>query len=202
VVSAEAVRAQYPELVAKVFGDGALSIYFPILSPDQKRVVFKMSHPLGGDFRSAKASVRELLIGYDIAGRRFLFGHSRWGHPAWHPDSRTLINVPTVLIDSNDGSVRPIPGMPKFSGSHPSISPDGRVFVTDIIADNRRQSGVAAGDIEGAWHVTLHEFDGSKGATSWRPSHPHPVFSPDGRRIYFNVNAGPWTQLYVAERPE
>ena len=23
--------------------------------------------------------------------------------------------------------------------------------------------------------------------------------SPDGRRIYYNVNSGPWTQLYVAE---
>jgi hypothetical protein len=48
----------------------------------------------------------------------------------------------------------------------------------------------------------IHRFDGSKGATSWRPSHPHPVFSADGRRVYYNVNDGRWTQLYVAERGE
>ena len=28
----------------------------------------------------------------------------------------------------------------------------------------------------------------------------HPAFSPDGKRIYYNVNSGPWTTLHVAER--
>jgi hypothetical protein len=60
--------------------------------------------------------------------------------------------------------------------------------------------GLAVADAaSGAW-VMLYRFDGSHGATSWRRSHPHPAFSADGRRIYFNVNAGPWTELYVAER--
>jgi WD40-like Beta Propeller Repeat len=30
-------------------------------------------------------------------------------------------------------------------------------------------------------------------------SHPHPAFSPDGKRLYFNVSAGQWTRLHVAE---
>jgi hypothetical protein len=51
---------------------------------------------------------------------------------------------------------------------------------------------------EGRYRI-LHRFDNSQGARSWRKNHPHPVFSADGKRIYFNVNAGPWTQLYVAE---
>lgn len=202
VVSAEAVRKEYPELVAKVFGDRPVSIYFPALSPDGNRVFFKMATPLGGDFRSTKASMRELLFAYDIRNQRFLFGHAKWGHPAWHPDSRTLINVPTILIDTNDGSVRPIAGMPKFPGSHPSISPDGRLFATDVIEDGGKKCAVVVGDLAGNAHVAVHQFDGSKGAASWRRSHPHPIFSADGRRVYFNVNAGPWTELYVAERPE
>jgi peroxiredoxin len=45
----------------------------------------------------------------------------------------------------------------------------------------------------------LHKFVGNRGAKSWRVSHPHPVFSADGRRIHFNINAGQHTQLYVAE---
>jgi hypothetical protein len=202
VVSAEAVRAKYPELVAKVFGERPVSIYFPILSPDTTRVLFKMSTPLGDDFRSKNASFRELLIAYDIERARFLFGHSKWGHPAWHANSRTVINVPTVLIDTNDGSVRPIAGMPRFPGSHPSISPDGRLFATDVIENARESCGIAVGDLTGDAHAVIHRFDGSQGATSWRPSHPHPVFSADGRRVYFNVNAGQWTELYVAERGE
>ena len=30
-------------------------------------------------------------------------------------------------------------------------------------------------------------------------SHPHPAFSPDGKRLYFNVSDGKWTRLHVAE---
>jgi hypothetical protein len=33
-------------------------------------------------------------------------------------------------------------------------------------------------------------------------SHPHPVFSADGKRIYYNVSDGEFTRLHVAERAE
>lgn len=203
VVTAAAVRQTYPEVVSKEFGDRPISIFFPILSPDGKRVFLKLATPAGGDFRSAKASHREILIGYDLERPRFLFLHPRWGHPAWHPDSRTFINVPTMLADSETGSTRRIPDLPIFRGSHPSISPDGRLFTTDTRAEAfggaKGEWDVAVADLGGKDYVMLHRFDGSKGATSWRRSHPHPVFSPDGHRIYFNVNASPWTQLFVAE---
>ena len=55
------------------------------------------------------------------------------------------------------------------------------------------------GDLRGKHHQLLHRFQNNRGAKSWRVNHPHPVFSADGKRIYFNVNAGDWTQLYVAE---
>jgi Tol biopolymer transport system component len=42
-------------------------------------------------------------------------------------------------------------------------------------------------------------FDNTKGAKSWRRSHPHPSFSADGKRIYYNVSDGSWTRLMVAE---
>nr|HRJ73908.1 hypothetical protein [Terrimicrobiaceae bacterium] len=45
----------------------------------------------------------------------------------------------------------------------------------------------------------LQRFDFRGGAQSARVPHPHPAFSPDGRRIYFNVSSGPWTRLHVME---
>lgn len=84
-------------------------------------------------------------------------------------------------------------------------SPDGRLVVTDTIMTGfggaSNEWGVVLADVQGTGQIVIHKFDNSHGAESWRRSHPHPVFSADGKRIYFNVSSGPWTQLYVAERP-
>ena len=45
----------------------------------------------------------------------------------------------------------------------------------------------------------MAQFNNAGGAKSWRRSHPHPTFSADGHRIYYNVNDGDWTRLFVAE---
>ncbi|HEV7401906.1 MAG TPA: hypothetical protein VGO11_03235, partial [Chthoniobacteraceae bacterium] len=47
--------------------------------------------------------------------------------------------------------------------------------------------------------VVLQIFSNAKGAKTWRHNHPHPTFSADGRRVYYNVNSGDWTTLMVAE---
>lgn len=202
-VTADAVRAAYPELIGKLFGDKPFSIFFPILSPDLKRVFFKLASPGGGDFRSPKASVRLGLVCYDLENKRFLFATAKWGHPAWHPDSRTIVQIGNCLMDSSDGSARRIPDLPGFRGDHPTASPDGKLIVTDTTLEKfggtEREWGVVLSDIRGKNYVILHRLDNSRGARSWRRSHPHPVFSPDGRRIYFNVSSGEWTQLCVAE---
>jgi Tol biopolymer transport system component len=201
--TASAVKETYRESVSRQFGDREISVFFPILSPDQKRVFFKLATPAGGDFRSPKASVRWGLVCYDLDRSRFLFLRGKWGHPAWHPDSRTIIEPGGVLIDSDDGSVRRIPGLPDFRGSHPSISPDGRLFVTDTMLEGlggtKGQWGIAVVPMQGGDYAIVHRFDQSQGARSWRRSHPHPSFSPDGRRIYFNVSSTEWTRLFVAE---
>ncbi|MBS1826719.1 MAG: PD40 domain-containing protein [Acidobacteria bacterium] len=202
-VTAAAVRAKYGEQVAARFGDRGISIFFPILSPDAKKVVFKLATPSGGDFRSKAASDRETLLGYDLAAGKFLFFREKWGHPAWHPDSRRMINVPNLLVDAETGTERGIPGLPVFPGSHPSISPDGKLFASDTTLERfggtKQEWGVVVGDLEGTRYRILHRFRNDQGAKSWRVSHPHPVFSPDSRRIYFNVSAGEWTELHVAE---
>ncbi len=202
-VTAAAVRRQYGEPVNARFGDRGISIFFPILSPDAKKVVFKLATPSGGDFRSKAASDRETLLGYDLEAGRFLFFRAKWGHPAWHPDSQRLINVPNLLIDARSGVETAIPGLPPFPGSHPSISPDGKLFASDTTLEKfggtKAEWGVVVGDLEGTRYRILHRFRNDQGAKSWRVSHPHPVFSADSRRIYFNVSAGKWTELHVAE---
>lgn len=204
-VTATAVKAKYPEQVKKLFGDKPFSIFFPILSPNSERVIFKLASPMGGDFRSKQASTRDGLIGYDLKESKFLFFQESWGHPAWHPDSRQIINV-GIVIDSSTGLSERISDLPRFRGSHPAVSPGGQIFSTDTILEDfggtEQEWGVVVADLRGGAYEFLHRFDNSKGATSWRRSHPHPVFSADGKRVYFNVNAGRWTQLHVAEQPD
>jgi hypothetical protein len=89
------------------------------------------------------------------------------------------------------------------SGDHPSVSPDGRLVVTDTIMTSfdgaRNEWGIVLADTKGTGQIILHHFDNSHGAKSWRVSHPHPVFSADGKRIYYNVSDGQFTRLHVAE---
>jgi hypothetical protein len=180
-----------------------LSLFFPVLSPDLQRVFFKLATPRSVDFRSPGASVRKWLIGYERRIARFLFRHDNWGHPFWHPDSRQILQMNNLLIDSDTGAARRIPGLPVFPGSHPAVTTGGERFSTDVQL-NRFEGGavgswgVVVGDFAGRYRV-LHRFDHSQGATSWRKPHPQPVFSHDGRRLYFNVSASEWTQLHVAE---
>ena len=201
----EAIRKAYPEWVKKQFGDRPISVFFPILSPDLSRVFVKVATPAGGDFRSSKASQRYGLLCYDLRKSEFLSMNEQWGHPAWHPDSRLIIENRGRIIDSNTGRTTRIPDYRAYSGDHPSFSPDGRLYVTDTTTNGDPFNGdkstwaIVVGDVRTGKRVVVHTFDNSKGARSWRVSHPHPVFSPDGRRIYFNVSDGPWTRLHVAE---
>jgi hypothetical protein len=211
VLAADAVREAYPDLIAQEFGDRRISIFFPALSPDLTKVFFKIASPLGGHFRSKQASHRALLVCYSLAEERFLFADKKWGHPAWHPNSKIILDVPNVLIDADSGERGALENVPRFPGSHPSFSPDGSLYVTDVALE-RVESGTLTGT-KGEWGIVvvdvaaqewtlIDRFDDSRGATSWRRCHPHPVFSPDGRRIYYTAGDTEWSRLRVAEGAE
>ncbi len=223
-VTVDALKQAYPDWFAKTFGEQKPSIFFPILSPDLKRVFFKMALATSDDPRSSKASARQGLICYSLEEKRFLYMNPKWGHPSWQPDSRHITEVHYTVFDSNDGKATVNPGMPTkaarakaaaegtplpelplrdVSGDHPSVSPDGKIVVTDTIMTSfggaRNEWGVVLADTKGTGQIIIHHFDNSRGAKSWRVSHPHPVFSGDGRRIYYNVSDGEFTRLFVAE---
>lgn len=202
-VTLAALKAAYPEWWVKSFGDQLPSIFFPILSPDLKRVFFKMALPGNGDPRSKSASARQGLICYSLEEKRFLYMNAKWGHPSWMPDSRHIAEAGNLVYDSNDGAYRRLPELPSCRGDHPSVSADGRLRVTDTTLDKfggtENEWGIVLADARGGSHVILHRFANNQGARSWRRSHPHPAFSADGKRIYYNVSDGKWTRLFVAE---
>lgn len=206
VLTCEQVKTDNAKWFSETFKERATSIFFPILSPDASRVLFKIASPAGGGFRDPKGSQRDGLFCYDLTTGQMLCRLASWGHPAWHNDSKQVINVrrqQLVIMDSTTGVERPIKSSPLVPGSHPAFSPDGKLYASDWRVDSPDVPAgtwrVIVGDVQTGKHVVLHQFIGTEGATSWRGSHPHPVFSPDGKRIYFNVNEGRWTRLFVAE---
>jgi Tol biopolymer transport system component len=207
VLTIAEVEREHGAWLAKEFGGMPTSIFFPNISPDGQRVFFKMA-AAGRDgaaniFKSENASHRQGLLVYELATRRPLFMAEKWAHPAWDAGSRRIIERGHFFYDLDDGgNVVRMPDLPAMS-NHPSVSPDGKLFVTDGLVDTvggpAGRWGIAVGDTRGGQFQVLHRFVNSKGATTWRKNHPHPIFSGDGKRIYFNVNETNWTQLYVAE---
>jgi Tol biopolymer transport system component len=202
-VTAAQVTAAYPDWIKQRFGQRPVSIFFPVLSPNGQRVMFKMSTPGDGNFRSGKASTRSGLIVYDLQAERFL-GLRRWGHPSWSPDSQDVFDLGAggvALVDPESGCTRASARVPDLGAGHPSLAPDGRLFVTDrAVRGAADPHEVLVGDLQTGQWVVVHRFENGRGAASWRRSDPHPVFSADGRRIYFNTSAGRFTSLVVAER--
>ncbi len=208
-VTIDATKDAYPDWFSRQFSDSPTSVFFPILSPDMNRVFFKVASAAGGGFRSSAGSRRYGIFCYDLREKRFLYMHGKWGHPAWAPDSCRIANIwgrRPVLVNCETGAVEANRKLPAFPSAHPAISPDGQLFAVDTRAESfggdKNEWAIVVGSIKSAEHVLVHRFDNSQGARSWRKAHPHPVFSPDGRRVYFNVSSGPWTQLYVAEMAE
>jgi len=215
LVTAAAVRKAYPEQIRKIYGDREISTPFGTLSPNGKMIFFKLSAandtykpmPEGHlTWPHGYESDREGLVSFDIEHSRLLFFRRDWGHPAWDPTSKFFNDVPTLLVDAYTGEEKPVPNLPRFPGQHLDISPDGKLIVTDTMltpfGGARGEWGVAVCDIRGGAWTMIARFQGAEGATTWRKNHPHPVFSADGKRIYYNVNSGKYTQLYVAERAD
>tara|TARA_Y100001933_G_scaffold265286_1_gene340200 strand:- start:76911 stop:78035 length:1125 start_codon:yes stop_codon:yes gene_type:complete len=201
-VTLKQVLADHALVIERMF-DGRVpdSIAYPVLSPDGSRVFFKLSCVGDKQYRSNKASLREGLFVYDLHKALPLGLYPSWGHPAWMPDSKHVLRM-NVIIDTDTMQTREIPWYPSQSNSHASSSPDGTMLVMDVARDaftaKEFHWAIVVGDDQTNWHRIHTDPAPRHGTTSWRPAHPHPVFSADGKRIYFNANMGDWTSLQVA----
>jgi hypothetical protein len=200
------VEAKYGEWLSKEFGGRPCSIFFPVISPDLKRVFFKIAAGNGGDnFMAKNASHRQGLVCYDLEAGVCVWQHGKWGHPGWTPDSRHIFEMGNVSFDIQTGNYTKLKDVPVLRGSHPSVSPDGQLMVTDGMTEpvggKPNEWGVMVAGMNGGTWVVLHSFEQNRGAKSWRRNDPHPVFSADGKRIYYNTSDEEFTRLMVAERP-
>jgi Tol biopolymer transport system component len=203
MVIVDEVVNEYSDFIEKTFRTTDISLFFPVLSPDETKVFFKLSRPNGGnDFKSATASLREGKIIYDLENKKFLGLQNQWGHPSWTPDSQGIFEKGNSTFNIVSGAITH--QAPSCISDHPSVAPGGKFFVTDgkvtRCSDGQPDDwGIAVGSMAKDDFVVLTTFDNTQGAQTWRHNHPHPTFSADGRRVYFNVNDGPWTRLMVAE---
>lgn len=205
VLTAAQITETHQALIIDRLGpDRPISIFFPQLSPDGKRVFFKLATPDKGVFRSSADSDRQGLLVYDLESGRSLMAEQRWGHPAWRSDSRTIQNQKLVL-DVETRRATEIPNLPGIRGSHASVNGDGSVFVTDIFNETyveqpQRWAVLLADPMDGSHHRVLHVSPHTgNGTRSWRSAHPHPAFNAAGDRLYFNVMEDGRTVLHVAE---
>lgn len=207
VLTMDTVLAKYGREVNRLVGEGDVSIFFPVLSPDANSVMFKVARGNGSEnFRSSNASNRKGKFVFDITNRRFIRFYELWGHPAWMPNSRDILEKGSLVFfpETNDSiQVSEVPN------DHPSAAPNGSFFTSDshtyyADSEGRRPEewAVFVTEIETGEYLSIYRFLNNKGALSWRVPHPHPVFSADGRRIYFNVSKDGFTRLYVASLPE
>ncbi|MFC5455175.1 hypothetical protein [Prosthecobacter fluviatilis] len=203
------VEAKHGEWLQKEFAGKPCSIFFPVLSPDLKKAFFKVAAGNGGDdYMSSRASHRQGTVVYDTEKGACVWQRNQWGHPAWTPDSQHIFEAGNISFDIADNPARftRLKDVPNLSGTHPSVSPDGMLMVTDGMSRNAGgkgdEWGVMVADMRGGKWVLLHSFAQNGGAKSWRRNHPHPIFSADGKRIYYNVSDGAFTRLMVAERPQ
>ncbi|WP_294381209.1 hypothetical protein [Prosthecobacter sp.] len=203
-VTAAQTVAEYGDWIEKKLGSRDLTIFFPVVSPDESKVFFKPCIPGGGSsYRGMSVSKRDGKIVYDLANKKFIRLIESWGHPSWSPDSCGIFEKSNVLQDMATGKLMPRYAPSCFS-DHPNLSPEGSVFVTDANVTKRpfgREGywAIGIGSTTKDEFVVVDLFDNAHGAKTWRKNHPHPAFSSDGKRVYYNVNNGPWTRLMVAE---
>lgn len=187
LVTAADVRKAFPGQIQKLYGDRQISTPSGTLSPDGKLIFFKLS-AVADDYKPLppghlkwprkNESDRDGLVCFDIEHSRPLFFRRSWGHSDWRPNSRMFLNIPNVMIDAFTGKETPIPGLPKFPGQHASISPDGKLFVTDTqiepFGGAKGEWGVAVCDIHGGSWTMLAKFQGGPGGHHLAEKSPAP----------------------------
>ncbi|MDF3129106.1 biopolymer transporter Tol [Kiritimatiellaeota bacterium B1221] len=201
-VTADDVINHYPEWIDARFGSRDLSIFFPVLSPDAKKVFFKMAKPGNGpSCRGNAVSDREGKVVFNLETNTFIRLFEFWGHPSWQPDGSGILEKGNFREDLDSGHTHTY--SERAPSNHPSYHPSGQLYVSDADVSWREygQSGewaiIVGSCSEDRWLI-VDQFNQQGGASSWRRNHPHPIFNAAGNRLYYNVSRGDWTRLMVA----
>jgi hypothetical protein len=169
------------------------------------RAFIKISKPDPHRKRPGRMNDWGALLVYDLLAGTFLcLGDRISGHPQWMPDGERLLNIMQpldgsdnrwlVTQDARTGEVRRLVDFPIEGAGHPVISPDHRWLATDAYPANRSECPIylvelttgRLAEIARLLHSTrLKEVYDPR--TIFR-ANPHPVWSPDSRRLLVNLN--------------
>lgn len=128
------------------------------------------------------------------------FGH----HPMWSNDSNAV-----VTGERRDGHgcfvAHPLDGGPEqiivqnIPGIHSSFSPDAQWLTTDVFHEPERGRGqVRVYNVAAGKGTVVAEFDMPELPHEKR-CHPHPAWSRDGKRVFFNSADTGRHQVYVVD---
>lgn len=140
-------------------------------------------------------------------------------HETWRPGTREIVTTRwphgMIGIEVDSGAVRQVCG---FNAWHAAISRDGTRLVSDTTFPDRGLMLFDAGDGVGTprplctsqasnvgahWNTDHCPYDdGPVQVYAPQHTHPHPAFSPDGRRVVFTSDRTGHAQVYVAEVPD
>ncbi len=180
-------------------------------SPDGRRWLVVLSNEVVRRTQPDLPRVKALFTLDDQGGDlRFIdrFNH----HPNWLPDGSGVYafadDGPHAVVawGARGGNRRRLASLP--CEGHPSLNPDGRL----LACDSQRYPG------PGRAGVILHDLDTGvcrdlavwdfpvvpwqQGHVPGQVCHAHPVWSPDGRRLYLNTVDGDLPRLAVWDRPQ
>jgi Tol biopolymer transport system component len=169
------------------------------------RSFFTVFHnmPAFRDGRTRDPKVKALML-CDADGGNLRYLGDCGGHPMWSPDGAYIYDyghhagktsiLTLDLAGRREVLLHDVPGV------HGSISPDGATLVTDVYDTSREPIGVRLLLIDMASRETteLARFDTTDMGRQ-TGCHAHPVWSRDGRRLYFAANESGRTGVFALD---
>ncbi len=58
-----------------------------------------------------------VVVVEEVKTGKLVYFQRDWGHPAWFPDSRRILNYHNTVLDVPTGKTVTIPGLPEFRDS-------------------------------------------------------------------------------------
>lgn len=177
-------------------------------SPDGQRLFWVFHNEVA--IKEGKRDLPRLksLMVCDTDGSNLRYVGEFGFHPFWSGDSMSIWAFERVSGGHPDILAYPIDGgdstvvAQDIPGSHASLSPDGSRLAIDCFDwPVKGQNAVVVMDTQTGRRTTVAVFHYRSNVPQHGGCHPHPVWSRDGRRVYFNADETGEPQLYAVESP-